>query len=1583
MAALSAAGPVLAQQDCANRGDDGVCTITTTGNGQSLSTDGATHIINTASGTSITQNGWGYLLVDNQAGATISGLTLSPQPDPITIPGGALSGTAIINAGTIEGDLVFANGGTYVNAGGTITGNLTAANANVPINDPLFGSGFKTETFINRTASGTGVAGVIDPGNGLDVYAQSFAASGSHSLPQTLPTHFELAGVEALGADTVVTVTNAVAGQANAGLSVLGDGAIVNKAIINDLSFVGTGLPDQVLATIGTRALVYGGEVGKSGMVIVRDPATGVGQQIGYGGALTSFTNEGEINGDLLLRTARFSNDGKIDLRSDQPGTIIFSAADKDFSFSNSGTITMDDTGMRQNALTDSGVALVTAIDSTVAKAVSITNIGGIEGGLSFTGAATSFLFDNSGTISMDGNPNGIDRAVEMEIGYYFEQALNPAMAEKVVADQVTIINSGTLDGGIDVEAVTRNFAFTNSHIITSDANDPGAAAVGIGIYDHDDADGNSDAMDAETVSFTNSGTIGGAVELELEASAVTIINTGDIVQGDIIAPTLFAQAYGAVDIEQETTFDSSLSFTNSATISTVDHGGSAVTIAVEAGDASSGLAGAESATAHVSFTNSGSLIASGGVYITPGGFAGLPPTHTLVAFPIALAIDADAEGLSSIDIVNEAGGVINARGAAYVGLPAGPQLVAGQGPDAGGIAIGARGDKVSILNDGMILGSPGGSLTPSGGGQIVPVIDTDIDFENIVGGAIDTFQGDDRIINGATGVIEGGIALRSGNDTLINRGRITGFVDTGAGDDNVENYGSLTGNVFLGEGNDSFTQSLLASFDGIADGGAGEDTLVFDITGATYTGTIDPGLRAKFINFDIEKLVGSGAIQSNDEQSVGENGELTLAEGTNIDVGAGNTALAGSETGSETVAVTPTATITGNIDMRGGDNVVANQGTVQGDILAGDGDNSFTNASGGTVNGDVAFGNGGNVVDNQGTITGTVQLGDGGNSFTNAGSVEGDILFGAGDDELVLVGDWAIGGGVKGGAGTDRVQAAFNGSESAPQELDLSDFEDVEQFSVNGGVGKVGGTATFDQIDVGTGRLIGAAGSTITANVEVGEGGTFGSAGTVNGDIMVGAGGTLSPGASPATMTLNGNIVMASGSALEFEFQAAENGPSDQIIIKDGSLTIEDGAVLDLTLLGAEPFLPGAAYDMIVIDSTDATDSISGEFTIGTWDHAAVQGVLQYTPTRLRLVGIFVAPTDVSPQAGRSIAYVNGLLTAGQASTALLGSVPMLMDSNGFASAAAFGLLHPEAYASATQLGVDHGLSLAKAARTGAMASGRSEAGLFTFAQGLGDWRTLKGNGRTGVSRASNHSHGMIGGIGYGAQTGSVGAFVGYIDSRQKIDHLRARTEADGVVAGISGHVEANGFDLNALIAYDWSNARTKRTVPGTVTVSSKYDLGSLVLDASAGYSLPVSAGWAVRPEVGITHISTRRDAARESGSAAFALAVDRETAKATFLDGALTLRGGQEAEATFHPWVQAGLRHQLDGSASTATAGFIGSATRFTVPGADRKETMATAGAGFTADLNQTLRLFAAYQGEFGGGNGHNVNVGVRLAF
>jgi len=762
-------------------------------------------------------------------------------------------------------------------------------------------------------------------------------------------------------------------------------------------------------------------------------------------------------------------------------------------------------------------------------------------------------------------------------------------------------------------------------------------------------------------------------------------------------------------------------------------------------------------------------------------------------------------------------------------------------------------------------------------------------------------------------GTIAGGIALGGGGDSLTNAGTVIGDVDLGGGDDSFDNRGSITGDLDLGDGADRFAPAGGSSIGGSVSGGAGVDSIDLVLTaGASGQTVLDLPLFERLTDFEQLAVSGSGSLLAAGDLHV----ETLILDGTMLEVAAG----------------TSLGTI-GPVTVTGTDAIES--------------------------------------IVNRGTITGGIALGGGGDSLTNGGSIVGPVDLGAGDDLVTLQSRAAFGTGVSGGAGSDTLALATSGTAAVPVELDLGRFTQFEILRNTGGTVALSGAGGFGQIDVAGGRLIGRAGSTITGNVAVGSGATFGSAGAVIGNISVASGGTLSPGASPGTMMVTGNVSLAGGSTTVLEFTPSV---TDRLAIS-GTLKIANGTTL--SLVGERPLTPGVTLDLIV-----AGGGINGSF--GTTNKAStILGFLLQTSTKLQLLGQFVTPAGTAGQTAATIDYVNDVLVAGQGSVALLAAIPSLLDTDGSAKTPAFAQLNPEAYATASQLGIEQGQSLAKASRSGMATTTREESGPFTFAEGIGDWRTLKGDATSGVSRAKSHSHGMIGGIGIGSREAAIGAFIGYVDSSQSIAALGARTEADGIVAGIAGHAEQGGFDLTALMAYDASEAHTRRAVPGSTVNSGEYALRSLIFDASAGYSLAVSSDWALRPEIGITHVSTRRSGVSESGSAAFALAVDRARSRATFIDGALTLRGGQADKATIHPWLSAGIRHQLDGETSRASAGFVGVSSRFTVAGAARKETMVTAGAGADVALSEGLSLFGVYRGEFGGGNGHNVNVGVRFAF
>jgi fibronectin-binding autotransporter adhesin len=883
----------------------------------------------------------------------------------------------------------------------------------------------------------------------------------------------------------------------------------------------------------------------------------------------------------------------------------------------------------------------------------------------------------------------------------------------------------------------------------------------------------------------------------------------------------------------------------------------------------------------------------------------------------------------------------------------------------AGGVA-GAVGNSATASNAGTIasLANTGGAFTNSG-----TITGTTVNS----GGTLTT-----------TGTLGGGLT----NAALINAngGALNGAVVNNAG--GTINVGGIV------TGNGSFTNSAASSTLNVNSGGLTVAGLL------TNNGKINIA-RGASLSSTTGGIANNGIIvgsmtngsEFNNTAGASVSGLLTVTGGTTTNAGqlnGGVTNVGGTLnnagiiarglTNSSLVNVTGGAINGGITNQSGGTVTVA--GTVTGD-------GGFNNAAatsilnlnsgsltlGGALsnNGVVNF-NGGSLVtsaiDNLsgGVINGTLNFGNANAVLTNAGRINAMLTLGAGADQLTILPGATFGRTVDGGAGSDLLIIAAAGTDTTPDEFNLTNVAGFERTRHDSGTVALSGTLSTGTFDIAAGRLIGRTGSTIIAStVNVATGSIFGSAGTVNGNIIVN--GTLSPGASPGTMNVVGNVSLAAGSVSLFELTPTV---SDQLLIS-GTLNIAPTAILTLT--GARPLTPGSSLDLIV-----ANGGITGSF--GTINKATgVFGFVAQRSNRISLLGEFLVDPTFNPQTATTVRYINAVLTSGQASAGLLAAIPSLLTAGGATNAAAFARLNPEAYASATQIGTENGLAIASALRVASAQTDRNEAGLFTFAEGLGAWRKLPGNTASGTSRGNVSSSGVLGGIGFGTKSASLGAFIGYLNGRQTIDALDARNKADGIIVGIGGHFSTGGFHASATLAYDGSSASTSRSVPGGAKASASYSMRSVTADVSMGYKMSAGENWTVKPELGFTSIWTKRGAANEAGTSPFNLAVAAGREQASFVDGTIELR--REA-GVLRPWLRFGVRHMLDGDDRTATALLAGATSSFTIQGVLRGQTFGTAGAGLTATVGKGVALFASYEGEFGNdATGHKVRAGLRVAF
>jgi len=1529
----------------------------------------------------------------NEAHGVISGGT-----NAITAPGTAFSQVTVVNAGTINGDVDLGSQAApgpfndsrnfYVALpGGVLNGNLALGSG---------GDTFITDLVNTGPGTHAGVTGTVT-GNGFETIRYRVGADASVTLASdggpfgSIGYEMSNAATLTLSANAPVSTSLLFAGSGTVDLTAdvtQTDHPVISTAAaysIGDESIVGSG--DVAITSHGTLALARSAgstsvfaavQLGANdrftndGTIVASavNPSIGTVSAI-YGGA--SVTN----NGTIRTAGGYGISQGFTAAQIENRGSILQIAGGADAvgiassgNVTNSGTITTGSYAVQMGS--DSSILSRLDNSGTIASANNIaiwspyTGIavinrpgGTITGGTGFDAIsiATGGVVVNAGTINGDVS---LASSRNFGVGSTYVDAggrLNGDLTlgegdDLFVAREGVTGVTGTVDAGEGIDTYIRSYsadtAATLGRRLPTTFEAEGIEALGNATVTltatNNGLDGpltlagdgaivnranvtlaspGLDSLPAVTLvgrfdggngalEFTNEATITGRVG----GTARSFANNGTILDIDDSSSSVGQEGFGGPTVNLVTPADQPFSFTNEGLIASASDRTNLPpftlqhdAVSIQSPGFNTGFNGGTAEPQPASFTNGGTV--AGGL----SAFIAAPTIDFTNSGAISRAMP-NTVALTLVQLLDAA----DPRTAALTLTNSGTISAAGERATALSTQVGRSGivlgetpapSTISVVNS--------GTISANGGGQaFAPAIALAmnagaVSLSNKAAGLISA-TGDQSI---AVGVIAFGGTFALDNAGTIRVGTAAGNGTTppdinvavkvvGDAPSTIRNSGTIRGAIVLGAGDDDVENS--GTIDGDVFLGGGDDR--FAMQGhAVLNGLVDGG-------------DGANALFIDTTGNVAGNG-FTLQHFSNFQ------ALALSGTGTVTLdGALPFPTVQlmgGSIDIAPGTTLSTTSGTT-------------------ITGGDLA-----ERVVNRGTVSGLIALGGGGDSYA--------------------VYPGASAGGVDGGDGIDAIEIHSAGTDAAPTAFSSAGLTNFERLIQAEGVTSIG-TERFQQVHVVGGRLIGRSGSVLTGNVSVSSGATFGSPGTVIGNVSVAGGGTLSPGASPGTMTVQGNVALAAGSNAIFEFTPAV---SDKLLVS-GTLSI--GGNTTLNLVGNRPLTPGIALDLIV-----AEGGIEGSF--GTTNKASnVLGFLLQTQNRLQLLGQFQTPAGTSAQTAAAIAYVNDVLVAGRGSPALLAAIPSLLSGDN-TNAAAFAQLTPEAYASAAQLGVEHGLSIAEASRNGAAAAHAPDAGLYSFFQGLGDWRRLNGRVTTGVSRALSHSYGMLGGIGFGSGTASAGAFVGYIDSNQHIRGLGASTEADGMFAGVSGRVKAGGFDISALVAYDWSKADTRRAVPGGSARDDDYRLRSLVLDASIGYEFAIGEAWALRPQAGLTHVSTRRGRAIEDGSDAFALDVAGDRLKATFFDGTLGLRGGMAAGSTFHPWVKAGIRQQIDGRRPTATASFVGVASDFAVLGAARKATMATAGAGFAADVAKNVSLFGSVNGDFGGGHANNFNIGVRINF
>lgn len=1585
--------------------------------------------------------------VDGQGAAVISnGALASLTSNSITVGdfarGAFVRGAsgASVNLGTVNGGsglVVESSGGNVAVTAQAISAFASAINAtaagDVTVNGGTIASKKDNVSTVIATATGSGATSVhIDTASGAGIdRATVFALAQSGNVTVTGGSFAASgdAGVAILAKSGTGNVLVDVDHVATTGMQMVNnhtaDGIYAEsgsgQAVINLDSGTTEGFGTSVAAAVGgagaTVTVGEGSTAGKSSAGI-HAGSTG-GDAVIKAGTFT-------LRGDSQIAMQALADTGKAVVtveRIDGQGTLGFGvlAQGRGGAAIQSGTVTVQRTGLRANAQNGSAASVITSGNTVSTGGAAISATGGTTSvstaANSLTSGATAGILAtatglvsvaNGGTTALAGSlgsaiaANGgtgvsISSNVVTVTGVANDPGLRPGGSTRL---EVGGIIAESASGPIAINAVTVDVDGHYRYGIS--ARSPEAITINAGMVSLESADsvavaarGGFGDVSVTTGTVTTTGASGAGVlgtstsgNVIIDAGTTRIENAG--FQGNFTGDAVVATSdTGAVTISSQDAFTAA--FAGSAA-----YAASAGSVSVVSGVArttgDSGVALYAASTGGNASLDSASLTLTGA-----NGRAARVQAANGVATGRFGDVTAEGANMAGILVTGRTAnvtidGVVRTTGSA---ITASGQtvsvLVKGSVASSSGMGIVATspgsqaGTQVIVERLGSVSGTSGVTLSTSPAGYA--------QFANfgavrgIAGAAVvgsNSAEGDpasfflfnDGILSGGNGtaVVTGG-----GTDVLeLSEGsRITGLVDLGAGQDALAlAHGSAYAAGTVGEVAATQNVERLSAYSGIwrASGQRSQYDVIQIAAGATLTVGQDVAGSASLAAPTIE-LAGrlnldlAAAANPVDLTGVSISGEGTLhLVGEATVLGAPGIQPAGG-----TFVDNGTLLLT---DVFFGDVTTAGDGTLQlgnnsatGDML-GDIDNNgrfvFSRTDDYTLLGDFS-GNG--AIDKFGN--GKLTFG-GVYSFDGVTTVHaGSIAFAgalADDTELQLTGGTFDLSQVEGGEQT-VAELSGTGGTLALGSIALS----IQQFGDTVYSGSI--TGMGELIKEGSGDLkLNGDGTAFTGTGQV-DGGTLSvngdflnanfivnPAGTLGGNGTVGdtqiQGGTLGAGNSIGHLTVAGDLSLSSTSTLEVEVDPA--GHADLIDVT-GHATLGGAKVNVLAASGQYR----AFTDYTVLT---AAGGISGTFGEVSSNMAFLDPYLTYTANavNLRLVRNDISFASLGTTANQ--VAIASLIQGYGYGNVLFDQTLTLIDANVAGSFASLtGEVYP-AYGAAT-------IETAEMLRRQSLGKMVGD-GAFAWATGL--YNNIGGG--TAPGGITLDGKGVAGGFGYGADGLSAAAGVGILQQDSSGSDFD-----DGKVTFAIGQVAYRselGLSVSAGAQFGWVEGDTRRaTALGTISQSATGRVEGDYLQVFGEVAYHASlGGFAVEPFAGISSVSNRLDAVAEVGPVT-ALSVGESERDVTF--GEFGIRFTAEADQSIRPYASAAYRIAWGDRASLATVGFndlAGTASIGAIP-------IARDGATFEAGMTMNRGRFDfefGYRGMVSNSfDSHGLNAGLRVHF
>ncbi len=515
------------------------------------------------------------------------------------------------------------------------------------------------------------------------------------------------------------------------------------------------------------------------------------------------------------------------------------------------------------------------------------------------------------------------------------------------------------------------------------------------------------------------------------------------------------------------------------------------------------------------------------------------------------------------------------------------------------------------------------------------------------------------------------------------------------------------------------------------------------------------------------------------------------------------------------------------------------------------------------------------------------------------------------------------------------------------------------------------------------------APGAVSASSFTIGAGGSIGGTGTIGG-LSVLNGGTASPGYSPGTLTVDGNVSFAAGSTYHVDVYA--NGSHD-LITATGTATLSGGTVQVVAQSGYTT--PYATYTILT-----AQGGVTGQFASVTANYAFLTPLLTYDANDVYLT---LARNDVNFASVATTANQKAVANASQ-SLGLGNSVydsVLAVSTSG--APAAFDALSGEVYASASTVMQQQSIYLREAIGSrvrqglaGQPAPGQATAKLApgydatVWAQGYGGWGQIAGDGNAAGldSSIAGFLMGVDAAVTSSARVGLVG---GYSRSTLNVNSRSSSGDIDNYDVGLYGGAQFGALSLFGAASYTWHDLSVDRTVAFSGFSglnSADYKAGTAQVFGEAAWRVDLSknvdpktfGAASVTPFANLAYVNLSSDNFTETGSAA-ALTGSADTENTLYstlgVRAATTFQMANGAALT--PHLSLGWQHAFGDVSSSANLAFVGGGSAFSVSGVPIARDAALVGAGVEYAFSKTVSASLSYNGQFASGTEDNAFKGA----